>query len=85
MHEGHHGILDGVKKGTDKGTEHAHAHPHVHSHDGGEPHSHADDGATHSHDHATHSAAASAGRNRWIAIGAVAVLFGALYFLIAGR
>ena len=81
MHEGHHGILDGVKKGT----EHTHAHPHVHSHDGGEPHSHTDEGAAHSHDHATPSAGTSAARNRWIAIGAVVVLFGALYVLIAGR
>ena len=81
MHEGHHGILDGVTK--DKA--HQHRQLHVHSHDGGTAHSHGD--GDHAHEHVDKAAIASSrqARHRWLAMAVVLGLFGALFLLISNR
>jgi len=81
MHEGHHGILDGLKK--DKGP--SDPHPQVHSHDGGPAHSHSDGEHVHQHVDAAAGKLSTHERYRRLAIGIVVLLFSALFFLIARR
>jgi ABC-type Zn2+ transport system substrate-binding protein/surface adhesin len=71
MHEGHHGILDGVKKGDKEAHGHSHPHDHDHAHDHDHPHS---------HDERSHSGQ-SADWIKYVAAGVVVLLFALFFFL----